>query len=209
VASPERERGYQFDLSGGILCLDFANTVSRRKDPRGSIDHLTSYGDLTGFFEQSKLLSHQRASELQAQARRNRSAAERVLRKAITLRERLFSAFSAIAAGNPAELDDLRSLEEAALEALKHRELAPVKGGYRWKWNDDGHRALDWILWPIAQSAADLLTSEELPAVRECEAPTCAWLFLDRSRNRSRRWCDMTVCGNRQKARRHYQRTHS
>src|SRR5664279_4639744 len=71
VSPSEPKHGYQFDLSGGILCLDFANTVSRRKDPRGSADHLTSYSDLTAFFEQSKLLSPERASELQAQARRN------------------------------------------------------------------------------------------------------------------------------------------
>ena len=61
------------------------------------------------------------------------------------------------------------------------------------------------ILWPIAKSAADLLIPPELE-VRLCKAPDCAWLFLDKSRNRSRRWCDMKVCGNRQKARRHYQR---
>lgn len=66
---------------------------------------------------------------------------------------------------------------------------------------------LERILWPIAQSAAELLTSSELGTVRLCEAPDCAWLFLDQSCNRSRRWSDMKVCGNRQKARRHYQRT--
>jgi predicted RNA-binding Zn ribbon-like protein len=62
------------------------------------------------------------------------------------------------------------------------------------------------MLWPIASSAADLLTSERLKKVRLCEAKTCTWLFLDESRNHSRRWCDMKVCGNREKARRHYQR---
>jgi len=53
----------------------------------------------------------------------------------------------------------------------------------------------------------DLLTSDRLSAVRECAADDCAWLFLDESRNRSRRWCDMKVCGNRQKARLHYHRS--
>ena len=203
----EKNRQYQFDLSGGILCLDFVNTVSWRNEPGGRGDHLGSYRDLTAFAEQSRVISHDRARELEAQAGRNSGLSERALRKSIALREHMFSAFSALAAGRPAAADDLRVIEEAALEALRHRRLVPVKAGYRWQWDEDGRQALDAILWPIAQSAVDLLTSRDLAAVRECEAPTCAWLFLDRSRNRSRRWCDMKVCGNRQKARRHYQRT--
>jgi len=65
------------------------------------------------------------------------------------------------------------------------------------------------VLAPVVESAAALLTSPDLSRVRECESETCGWLFIDRSRNRSRRWCDMTVCGNRAKVRRHYQRTHA
>jgi predicted RNA-binding Zn ribbon-like protein len=63
------------------------------------------------------------------------------------------------------------------------------------------------MLWPVARSAADLLTSQEQSRVRECAASDCGWLFLDLSRNRSRRWCDMETCGNRTKARRHYARS--
>lgn len=74
-----------------------------------------------------------------------------------------------------------------------------------WGW-DDAAPALDRPLWPVARSLAELLTSDELPRVRECAADNCAWLFIDTSKNRSRRWCDMAVCGNRAKARRHYAR---
>ena len=49
-----------------------------------------------------------------------------------------------------------------------------------------------------------LLSSGNLRRLRIC--PNCNWLFLDRSRNSSRLWCDMAVCGNRQKAKRHYLR---
>jgi predicted RNA-binding Zn ribbon-like protein len=65
------------------------------------------------------------------------------------------------------------------------------------------------MLWPVVRSAAELLTSDELGRVRECAADNCAWLFLDRSKNRSRRWCDMAVCGNRDKVRRFRQRSRS
>jgi predicted RNA-binding Zn ribbon-like protein len=73
-------------------------------------------------------------------------------------------------------------------------------------------RAIDLreaIFRPVAQSAADLLTSEELNRVGQCADDHCGWLFMDMSRNRSRRWCDMGDCGNRAKARRHYQRKRS
>jgi len=63
------------------------------------------------------------------------------------------------------------------------------------------------VLWPVAHDAAELLASDQLPRLRECAADDCCWLFLDESKNRSRVWCDMRVCGNRAKARRHYART--
>jgi len=62
------------------------------------------------------------------------------------------------------------------------------------------------ILAPVIRAAADLLTSPDAGRVRECGSDTCSWLFLDRSKNGTRRWCDMAVCGNRAKARRHYAR---
>jgi predicted RNA-binding Zn ribbon-like protein len=62
------------------------------------------------------------------------------------------------------------------------------------------------MLAPVVRAAADLATSAELSRIRECGSDTCFWLFLDRSKNGTRRWCDMKVCGNRAKARRHYQR---
>ena len=63
---------------------------------------------------------------------------------------------------------------------------------------------LESLIWPVAKSAADLLTSERLERVRECAGGTCGWLFIDASKNHSRRWCDMRDCGNAAKAKRHY-----
>jgi predicted RNA-binding Zn ribbon-like protein len=74
-----------------------------------------------------------------------------------------------------------------------------------WEWiNMDQY--LDSVLWAVARSAAELLLSDELQHLRICAADNCAWLFLDRTKNQRRRWCDMKVCGNRVKARRHYER---
>jgi predicted RNA-binding Zn ribbon-like protein len=199
---------YLFDLSGGLLCLDFANTVSWREVPQRAADHLRSYEDLISFAEQSSILSSPECNGLRALAQRNHRLADEALRRTLAYREHVYGAFAAVAEGRPPESGNLQQINDFALEALQHRYLVPTDGHYRWQWQWNSKNALDRILWPIAQSGADLLTSPELASVRMCKAPDCAWLFLDRSRNRSRRWCDMKVCGNRQKARRHYQRLH-
>lgn len=199
---------YEFDLSGGTLCLDFANTVSQRKIPERAVDHLGSYGDLVAFARQSGVLTSDQGEELLALARRKHRLANSALRRAVASRESMYRVLSALAGGAAADPGDLQRINDSAVEAQNHRQLQPKDGYYRWEWLWLSKDALDYILWPMAQSAADLLTSPELRAVRMCEAPECAWLFLDHSRNRSRRWCDMKVCGNRQKARRHYQRLH-
>jgi predicted RNA-binding Zn ribbon-like protein len=199
---------FQFDLTGGNLALNFANTVSRRNVPERRTEHLERYADLVSFAEQSAILAARQANELRAYAGQHESEARRALRKAIVLRETLYRAFSSIAQDGAASSEDLATIGNYVLDAVRHRALIRTEGGYGWRWTQNGKTSLDYVLWPISQSAADLLTSDELKMVRFCEAPDCEWLFLDRSRNRSRRWCDMTSCGNREKARRHYRRTH-
>jgi predicted RNA-binding Zn ribbon-like protein len=90
--------------------------------------------------------------------------------------------------------------------ALAHFRVAWSPAGFGWEW-DQANSGLDRVLWPVAWSAAELLTQGPLERIRECPGQdTCGWLFLDLSKNASRRWCDMRVCGNRAKARRHYER---
>ena len=205
-ASQQNE--FQFDLTGGHLALDFANTISRRDDPERRAEHLTTYADLVSFAIQDKILSRREAKELGSFAAKNLNAASRSFRKAIELREAIYATFAAAVRGKSVPPNELQVVDDCAQEALRQRHLTAGNKGFRWEWETDGKNALDQIIWPIAQSAAELLTSAELNLVRWCEASDCDWLFLDHSRNRSRRWCDMASCGNRAKARRHYQRTH-
>jgi predicted RNA-binding Zn ribbon-like protein len=198
---------FQFDLTGGQLALDLANTVSRRDDAERRKDHLESYHDLLAFARQSGIVSAKQAGELSGYAEQRGSFARKSFAEAIRLREAVYRAFSAIAQGKSATAADLDVITEFAVKALQHRVLSRADGGYRWQWQQTGNNPLDRILWPMSQAAAELLTSEQLRIVRFCEAPDCEWLFLDHSRNRSRRWCDMTTCGNRQKAQRHYRRS--
>jgi predicted RNA-binding Zn ribbon-like protein len=181
--------------------------VSRRDDPERRKDHLASYRDLLAFARQSGIISPRQGGELLSCAEQRGSLARKSFAEAVRLREAVYRAFSAIAQWKSATAADLDVITEFAVKALQHRVLSRADGGYRWQWQQTGSNPLDRILWPMAQAAADLLTSEQLGIVRFCEAPDCEWLFLDHSRNRSRRWCDMKSCGNRQKAQRHYRRS--
>jgi predicted RNA-binding Zn ribbon-like protein len=198
----------EFDLSGGALCLDFANTVLRRNQSGRTKDELENYARFIEFAKQTKLLSPAKADRLRRGASASPSAVRRVLPAAVMLREAIYRVFSALAAGKPVASKDVKLVERFAIDAWKHRRLIPTsQGAHSWQWKAEETGSPEQILWPIALSAVELLTSDWLGAVRACAADDCAWLFLDESRNRSRRWCDMKICGNRQKARRHYHLT--
>lgn len=193
---------YLFELSGGRLCLDFTNTVDRRPTDRPR-ELLGTYGDLLAWSRQSGILTPGETRRLGARAEGRREQAHRSLSRARKLRETLFQIFSATVKRRPAG---------AAIAALSAElELAfrsPRLRRRRLVWDDDREK-LDFMLGPVVRSAVDLLCSPELDRVRLCAAEDCDWLFLDESRNRSRQWCDMTVCGNRAKARRFYRRKRS
>jgi predicted RNA-binding Zn ribbon-like protein len=193
-----------FELSGGALCLDFANTVGDR--PRCTREDLRKYEDLLAFGRQTTVLDELAVRRLSRAAKRRPSAARAAFRRAIAFREHLYSIFATLAHGEHPESEHLDALNKMLGRALAHLQVAKIPSGFGWDWSGDDE-ALDRVLWPIARSAADLLTSNERSQVRQCAADTCSWLFVDRSRTRRRRWCDMKVCGNRAKARRHYQRT--
>jgi predicted RNA-binding Zn ribbon-like protein len=193
-----------FELTGGHLGLDFANTVDERASstPR---ERLETYTDLVAWALQAGVLTAAKARRLEREARGRADAAARVLNQARALREHLFALFAAAAAGRDFPIDDVDALNAPLGRALGRLRLESAGAAARWEWVDDPD-ALDVMLWPVVRAAADLLVSSDLALVRQCAADTCEWLFLDRSRNRSRRWCDMTICGNRAKARRHYSR---
>jgi predicted RNA-binding Zn ribbon-like protein len=197
-----------FDLSGGALCLDFANTVGQRNHPEQRHDDLPGYDDLVHFLRDAGAISQPTASEIIDTSRLKARDRVRILRQAIELREAIYRTFSAIAKFQPADRKDVSLIEELATQAMSQRQLLSAGQEYRWEWKQEKGDLLSYPIWPIAESAAQLLTSKEVTKIRLCAAQTCAWLFLDESRNHSRRWCDMKVCGNRQKAKRHYQRQH-
>src|SRR5450755_2607440 len=174
----------EFELSGGVLCLDFANTVLKRNQPWRAKDELENYARLVGFAKQTKLVTPAKADRLRKRSSVSSRAVGQVLPAAIKLREAIYHVFSALAASKPVASKDVKLVEDFALEAGKHRRLTPAShSGYRWQWKPEETESPEQMLWPIALSAAELLTSKRMDAVRECAADDCAWLFLDESRN--------------------------
>ena len=194
---------FVFELDSGRTCLDFANTLD------SSGEHLNDYADLVAFAAQSNLLNPEDAAWLQAEGKRDKVAAEGVLMRARRLRTVIYGIFSALANGKPAREQDVDMLNVDLAATQSHARVHPVgkNGSYRWGWSG---RNMDAPLWGVIRSAADLLTSDhERRLLRECNGIECKWLFVDTSKNRTRQWCSMRSCGNREKARRHYKRRRS
>lgn len=185
------------EIVGEALCLDFVNTINSRLYPEH--DYLTRYSDLVGWANKVGLLSPAQTSQLQKRAKQNPTEAENALQAARTLRELLYRIFSNAAKGSEPARKDMETFTASYADAISHGQLLKQEDHYTTTWKLD--ESLEAVLWPIIHSASELLLSEELAQVKEC--PGCGWLFLDTSRNQSRRWCSMNTCGARDKMRRY------
>jgi predicted RNA-binding Zn ribbon-like protein len=201
-----------FDLCGGHPALDFVNSLNNRFREDGPIELLTDYADLLRFTEQTRLLDSRQVRRLASST--NPGAAARTLRTAREMREALAAALYASVDGRAPLATDVRTLERYFHSASGHRELRwqqPVANssgpcGLAWDWGRFETNA-ELPLWILSQSASQLMMSDATDRISACGAETCRWLFLDTSKNHTRRWCNMQVCGNRMKARR-YQARH-
>lgn len=187
-------------LVGGILCLDFANTLYGHTE---SIhEYLFDYRDLVLWSGHAGILTPDRVMNFLDKMKQSPGESETVFILAIRLRETIYRIFASLVNdGVPVE-DDLLSFERIWLEHQAHSKLERTDTGYVIGW--EGGDMLNSILWPITRSAMQLLTSDDLKWLKQCDR--CDWLFLDRSRNRKRRWCSMSACGNRVKMARRYER---
>ncbi len=198
-----KSRAGSLHLLGGRLCLDFANTTSGRGGPH-CLEHLYRYEHLLQWSRHAGLISAAQAGRLAGAASRRPAKAARVLRQAKQLREAIYSIGVAINGGRPPS-PGLAALNGALAAAGGLRRIMASNGGFAWKWRP-GPDDLGWMLGPIALSAAELLVSLDRRRLKQCAGLHCGWLFLDETRSRTRRWCDMRVCGSRAKTRRFRQR---
>jgi predicted RNA-binding Zn ribbon-like protein len=196
--SPRRE----LPIVGGHVALDFANTVD---DPLGPAryDHASTYEDVVRWSVKIGILTPARASRLLRAAGHRASDAAAAVERAHELREILNDIFGGVADGRRDWPKRWTKLRPFVANALAHAMLDETGRGFqRWVWRESGD--LTVVLHPIAVAAADLLVSDELLRVKRCAR--CPWLFLDKSKNRSRRWCDMNDCGKAQKIERYVAR---
>ena len=188
------------ELIGGALCLDFVNTINSRLNPEH--DYLVHYSDLVGWANKVGILSLAQSNQLQKQSRQNIEEGEKALQTARTLRELLYRLFSITAKGSEPNKEEMELLVRSYGESISHGQFVKKDKSYTTAWKTD--QTLEALLWPILHSAGELLLSGELSQVKEC--PGCGWLFLDTSKNQSRRWCSMDTCGARDKMRRYHKR---
>jgi len=186
------------------LCLDFANTLGWR----GSAPSETLHGlpDLVQWCATSGSLLTGAIDGNGNWAERHPAEAAAIFRRAIAIREMTYRIFHAVASGSAPDDDDLSELNRALRETPARSALQRIGNGFGWRVEKMRLVTASALLAPALWSAGDLLTGPQLPRVRECANDKCLWLFLDESKNGTRRWCSMTACGNRAKAHRHYAR---
>lgn len=195
-------RPSRFDLIGGHPVLDLVNTVSWRGNPARRVEHLPDFASLLAWSARAGLITPTELERAGAAASPARGGEEHALADTRRLRERLHEALTGTGSRRQ------RAIELAwpqLTAALRHAQPAglPLQLTIELSEPDDLTRRL-------ALAAFQLFTSEDAALVSVCADSDCGWVFLDRSRNRTRRWCSSADCGNRSRVRRYQaRRAHS
>ena len=198
----------QINANSVQLCLNFANTLDWHASEH-PVETLNSYADLVGWARGAGLLSDRTAQQLLRTAARQATEADAVLTQARTLREAIYEILVASAHRKTPRATDVTAFNTILSDYLAQSQLVHNNESFMWQWGGSAD-ALDQMLWGVARSAADLLTSPELQRVGQCaDDRGCGYLFLDTSKNHTRQWCSMRGCGNRAKAKRHYEKVKS
>jgi predicted RNA-binding Zn ribbon-like protein len=196
----------KFEFISGSLCLDLANTVGGARNQANAIDHLTSYLDLLHWTHEAGLISEVELGNLHTKALNGfLPDANNVLTGVKKLREAIYRIFSNISIGEKVLDTDLLLLNEVIDHCYHRTRIVRTSEGYTWGWTKE--LTLDTMIAPIVRATADLLTTPSvLCRIQECASDACSWLFLDETKNRSRRWCNMKTCGNAHKVNRYRSR---
>jgi predicted RNA-binding Zn ribbon-like protein len=198
--TPRSIRTITFD--GGCLCFDFINTVGSRFEETLR-EYLAEYRDVLVFAQRQEILPEQTLAQLSQYAQEHKKEAEEVRREIVAIRENMYQLFSAIANEEPVSQQVLETFNRDLSKGFSHLEFQLEKGNLQLEWRKD-ETDLYLPLRLALKSGYDILTKYEVKRMKECSG--CGWLFLDQSKNNTRRWCDMQMCGSIDKSRRYYQR---
>ncbi len=196
-----------FRCPGGALSLDFCNSGQSARGPSGT-EWIAGFPDLIDWLEAARAVTAGQAARLRRSGAASPRAAAQVWARAIKFREALFRVLNAKAEGGKVAREDLSDIEAEHARAASFARLAWTGDGYSWSL-DPSAGSLDAAMQPLVESAVSLLTSAKLERLRRCGNSTCYWLFIDETRNHSRRWCEMASCGNIVKVRRHREKARS
>ena len=198
--------GLNLDLKSGHPALEFTNTVNNHASQNPG-ETLLQYEDLLSWGKRVGLLRVEQLENLRHRATSQPQQAAAVFAQSLQLREALYRIFVARAKGKFPSESDLKTLNSILANLTRGAQVVYDAGRFEWQWNFD-QEALEAPLGIIALSAVDLMTSENYKWVGQCaDEDGCGWLFVDTSKNHSRRWCDINDCGNRAKQRRYQKRT--
>ncbi|MGD8403222.1 MAG: CGNR zinc finger domain-containing protein [Anaerolineales bacterium] len=190
---------------GGNLSLDFVNTVNdRHEDPLRNL--LQNYLDLVTWVYFSSAISVSQKEELLQKGRENQRKANQIYKNSLQLREAFYDLVVNMIDGDEISQVNMQLINQWLSKASSNLELTQFNDHFVLDWNLENF-GLESVLWPIVRAFSDLITSEERKRIKQCG--NCGYLFVDNSKNNSRRWCSMEICGNRVKARRHARRTRS
>jgi predicted RNA-binding Zn ribbon-like protein len=191
----------EHDLLGGRLALDFVNTVEPRTG-LGQRDFLPDYRALAAWMAYSGGVTPEEAARLSSAASADIKQADAVWRRAIALREALYRIVLAVAEDRRPASADLAALTRAFARTQRHAMLTVESAEIRWSW--DSPTDVERPLWEVARSAIEILTGDDANRLGVCchETDGCGWVYLDATKNGSRRWCGMADCGTKAKSRR-------
>ena len=179
--------------------LAFVNTLSSRPTD-APVERLVSYDALVEWAREQHLISAAATERLRAEGQRHPHQAAAVLARAKEFREALNSLADAVEKQRQPQAAVLATLSDYLAAAYANGRLVPHDGGLQWVASADD--ALERVLWEIGRAAGRLVLSPRLSKLRACAAADCGWWFVDDTKNHSRRWCDMKICGNREKVKR-------
>jgi len=190
-------------VNGNRLCLDFVNLPFTSGDP---IPHSTSWLELIDFWALKEIISGEQGEELRTLTQSDPRAAGTLLAQAERLQQSMLLAFRAMVAETRVQQEWLRPINDILSVTEGHDELEWDGASWRLRFRAR-HEGLEWLLAAIARSGAELVAEGMKSGLQRCSNPNCWLLFYDDSRTHRRRWCSMTLCGNRSKvaafARRH------
>jgi predicted RNA-binding Zn ribbon-like protein len=188
-------------LVGSDLAFDFTNTASGRGGPMHK-EHLRCAEHVVAWARHARVLTPGDGQWLAALVVREEPLGVGLLRRALELRDVIYAIGRDVAAGEQPSAGQVDGLARIHAVCVARARLVPHGAGFVWAW-DPKEAPVEAVLGPVALSALTLLTQGELSRVKQCQGDHCGWLFFDTTKNKSRRWCEMEVCGNRAKQRRH------